>query len=749
MAIDLSSEDARLIRGFIPINTLPGFQFDELCASHHASSAKDGDHLFAQDSADTDYYFLLEGSVTLEAGQTEVDTVKAETEAARFALAHHIPRKVTCIAQGPIRYLKVDSEMFSQETVSQLLQQHDMVGSESELVNEEAIPFLLKSPLFRQLFVSVLPGVSACLEKTSFEAGQTVIEQGKQNNTFYIIQEGRCKVTHRPFENAKEIQLEDLQQGDTFGEYALLIDGSADVTVTTSTDCEMYTIDEKHFDQCIKQPLMREISWSNADTSGDVFLDIQQLDDYRKTHVKGSINYPFSTLRIRMGQLADTDKYIVVSNDDKLSMAAVVMLRQQQLDAVLLVGGLNAAPEGSLDHILMPESEDSRIASADDESEVVELESEQLSVQHSVMIGSPIISATESENQATGTQAAEIESQSVLIEAANKIGSANNGATAADDNESLVTKEHSYDANLHIKKLEGKLEEVWKAYKKTRTQLHRSKRKYSACSRQYTRIEQNYHSLLARPETADESQPAISSAITADDINERLREEFTQQVETNLKLKQQIIILKKKLEESKQAQKSSAHTSTKELRNQGTESGALIDTESLLLQIQELEQTIQHLEQKKTSQQNKAKQYVSENNKLRQLIQELAKQAIDEQAQDHVLSSFDFSTEFASSNNAYDADVQLDDQMLEQALVNVKKMNEATEHSINSTDQDAVTKHDQGLGNRLKGLFATKGKKAQTITWIGIISTALLTALVVALFVNTKEGQLLLQQIGF
>ena len=385
MAIDLNSEDARLIRGLIPINTLPGFQFDELCASHEVSTIEDGEELFIQGTVDTDYYFLLAGSVFLEAGKTEVDTVNAGTEAARFALAHHIPRKVTCIAQESVRYLKVDSEMFSQETVSDLLQKSDLVVDENNQANEDIIPFLLKAPLFRQLFVSVLPGVSACLEEVKFEAGQTVIEQGHHNSKFYIIQDGSCQVTHRPFENAKEIQLDDLQQGDAFGEYALLMDGTSDITVKTITDCVMYSIENNDFDQWIKQPLVSEIDWNNADQSGDVFLDIQQLEDYRKTHIKGSINYPFSSLRVRMGQLADSDTYIVVSKDEQLSMAAVIMLRQQQLSAKILVAGLGAVPEGSLDHILvMADADESSLADEESQNAASELhDAEELSVRSS------------------------------------------------------------------------------------------------------------------------------------------------------------------------------------------------------------------------------------------------------------------------------------------------------------------------------------------------------------------------------
>ena len=742
MAIELNSEDARLIRGFIPINTLPGFQFDDLCASHQVSTANDGDQLFAEGSVDTDYYFLLEGCVSFEAGKTEVDVVEARTTNARFALAHHIPRKVTCVAQGLVRYLKIDSEIFSGESVSKMLQQNDMVTEESKRVNEEAIPFLLKSPLLRQLSVSVLPNVSICLGEAVFEAGQTIIEQDKTNDVFYILQEGQCKVTHRPYEDAKEIQLEDLKQGDTFGEYALLVDGAADTTVKAVTDCLMYTIDGEAFDQCIKQPLVHELSWSAADQSGDVLLDIQQLDDYRRAHVKGSVNYPFSTLRVRMGQLSDTDNYIVISKDDKISQAAVVMLRQQQINARVLAGGLKTVPDSSLEQILTIETDSEAITN--NESEASQLAGRQTSGPHSAAAGDPATTVAASEKHKHQSskeslpeeESTHLDNQSEFSGEGRIMDSEYKDALTIDGNEISKLNNTSNVSSAHIRKLEEKLQEVWNAYKKTRRQLHRRQRKYAACFREYSRAEQRYHNLLLNPESND---TAINPSISADQMTEQLREELSHQINENNQLKQQNSLLKKKIAETK---RTSPATQGEHLSHS---TAHLSENEALLLQIQELEETVRHLEQIKISQQNKTKQYVDENNQLRQLIQELAKQAIDEQAQGQALASFDFITEFASSNDAYDADSALAKSETQQ---NTKADSTMTMTPENNAEQISI-EQTGSLDDETSQLQEAAIKKTRVRMWVGITSTILLTALVACLFVYTEAGQQLLQQFGF
>ena len=131
-----------------------------------------------------------------------------------------------------------------------------------------------------------------------------------------------------------------------------------------------------------------------------------------------------------------------------------------------------------------------------------------------------------------------------------------------------------------LKNLESKLHEVWKAYKKTRSQLQKSKRKYSACYREYTRIEQSYHSLLApQSEAPAEIRSEINPTVTADEINSRLREEFAQLTVTNKKLKLQINLLKQKLEESKGLPISEAYQSR--LNDANGDKDALIENESL------------------------------------------------------------------------------------------------------------------------------------------------------------------------
>ena len=77
--------------------------------------------------------------------------------------------------------------------------------------------------------------------------GHTIIKQGDQGNTFYLLVEGTCSAFMTD-ENGKEKQVFDYQPNDYFGELALLRDEPRAATIrTTSGTCIVAYIDRLAF----------------------------------------------------------------------------------------------------------------------------------------------------------------------------------------------------------------------------------------------------------------------------------------------------------------------------------------------------------------------------------------------------------------------------------------------------------------------------------------------------------------------
>jgi CRP/FNR family transcriptional regulator, cyclic AMP receptor protein len=77
------------------------------------------------------------------------------------------------------------------------------------------------------------------LEKQLFKAGETIISQGDEGNTAFLIVKGSANVSIGKGSAARDIA--DLKVGDVFGEMCLIEPGLRSATVKAVTDVECIT----------------------------------------------------------------------------------------------------------------------------------------------------------------------------------------------------------------------------------------------------------------------------------------------------------------------------------------------------------------------------------------------------------------------------------------------------------------------------------------------------------------------------
>jgi CRP-like cAMP-binding protein len=71
--------------------------------------------------------------------------------------------------------------------------------------------------------------------------GKVLIEEGRPGNEFFIILEGRARISRAG------LRLADLEAGSSFGELALLEDGYRTATVTAETDLTLLVFSRAEF----------------------------------------------------------------------------------------------------------------------------------------------------------------------------------------------------------------------------------------------------------------------------------------------------------------------------------------------------------------------------------------------------------------------------------------------------------------------------------------------------------------------
>ncbi|XP_071803112.1 potassium/sodium hyperpolarization-activated cyclic nucleotide-gated channel 4-like [Asterias amurensis] len=116
------------------------------------------------------------------------------------------------------------------------------------------------------------------IEKLTFEVylrGDTIIKAGRQGNSMYFIEHGNVQIEVEGRVVGK------LQDGDHFGEIALLIDERRVASVVTTTTCDIYRLSRESFNQVLEEhPDMRRMM---ADVAKERLQKILQSNSEEST----------------------------------------------------------------------------------------------------------------------------------------------------------------------------------------------------------------------------------------------------------------------------------------------------------------------------------------------------------------------------------------------------------------------------------------------------------------------------------
>jgi CRP-like cAMP-binding protein len=347
MSPALSASDAQELRRLIPLNTLPDSRFEQLCSQIRIEEAPRGSILFRQGETKNEFVYLLSGTISLQAGGVEMDSISGGTDTARFALAHQIPRKVSAVANDSVRYIRIEPEMVNgQENPSSELPTYK-VSDIPEEPTRDWMTALLKSPLFQRLSPANIQALLRNLEEIEVKAGDVICRQGDPGDFYYIIKKGRCSLSRKPSRLAKEIKLATLKISDTFGEDSLISGDPRNVTVTMVTDGRLLKLDKASFIKLLKDPVISHVDLETAQRMANqdaVWLDVRAPDAYEQGRFPGSLNIPFFSLRVMLPTLNRQSKYLLVCEDGRLSEAAAFLLIRYGFEAHVLAGGMSNVP---------------------------------------------------------------------------------------------------------------------------------------------------------------------------------------------------------------------------------------------------------------------------------------------------------------------------------------------------------------------------------------------------------------------
>jgi CRP-like cAMP-binding protein len=350
MAVVTEQNSLLTLKKLIPLNLLSEADLEQLLKTATFKKDRAGSYLFRQ--GDTDYHnvYLLSGKVALLENSSEVDRVAAGSETSRFPLGHQIPRKNSAKAIGRVEYVLIDNRKLSELLVRNNDDDYKVADLNSA-ISDDWMDQLLQSKVFQQIPPSNIQGVIMRMEEVEVKRGQKVVEQGGEGDYFYLIHQGRCKVTRNEEGKSKATELAKLGPGDSFGEEALLSDSPRNSTVTMLTNGNLLRLSKKDFIEFVKRPLAKGVSFEEADlqvSKGAVWLDVRMPSDYEAGHLENSVSFPLDILRYQAPNLASDQKYVICCDDGHISSTAAYLLTDRGFSVSVLEGGLRNVPKEML-----------------------------------------------------------------------------------------------------------------------------------------------------------------------------------------------------------------------------------------------------------------------------------------------------------------------------------------------------------------------------------------------------------------
>jgi CRP-like cAMP-binding protein len=343
--IDISRQ--QLMR-LIPLGSLNAEGLRQVLKEMSVDRVAADEQVFEQGDLDDITYYLIEGKIRLEAGDSTERVVEHGTEQSRYALANLKPRQFTATTVTDCLIARIKSSL-----LDRLLSWDQVIKSEVDGVEVTELASgadtawmveLMSNKLFAQLPPTNIQALISRMQRLERKAGEVIIRQGDDGDYYYVIRRGHCLVSRKSAIDANTVQLAALAEGQGFGEEALISGAPRNATVSMLTDGVLMCLDKRDFIELLEKSVVKRINVREVSAkvkAGAMLIDVRLEDEHKYGSIKNAVNIPLYLLRLKADALDPGRPYIVFCDTGARSSAAAFLLSQKNLDVFVLDGGLD------------------------------------------------------------------------------------------------------------------------------------------------------------------------------------------------------------------------------------------------------------------------------------------------------------------------------------------------------------------------------------------------------------------------
>jgi CRP-like cAMP-binding protein len=314
----------------IPIKELSSESQKKLFDSAEIKTYTTGSHVFQQGDVDDYAHFLVVGKLEMMAMDETTFTIEAGSKQSFFPLGQMQPRQYSAKAIGLVQTLRTCKSTLEFLLKSEKTDSLSLVDNNDDPESSyNWMTHLLESKIFSSIPPENIQKIFALFEEVNVRENESIIKQGEPGDFYYIIQAGKFDVTRHLEKQNKTFKLATLQEGDGFGEEALLGDAPRNASVTATTTGILMRITKDAFLNLIRDPVIKSVNYEQAKQlkkAGAIWIDVRFPKEYKQSAVKDSVNLPLDMIRVQMSKLSPKKSYVVYCDNGARSAIAAYLL---------------------------------------------------------------------------------------------------------------------------------------------------------------------------------------------------------------------------------------------------------------------------------------------------------------------------------------------------------------------------------------------------------------------------------------
>lgn len=343
------------IRRLVPLDSLNEESFDQLIDKFHVEQIPKNRVIFEEGDTDEQNIYLLEGELLLSSGEKKTKPFIGGEGSALYALSNLKPRRYMAKSVTPVVIASIGTSVLEQilnwDHVATAPEQGAYEVSEVDSDSNDSWMFhMMQTERFMNLPAANIYSLFSRFEPCQFKKGDVVIREGDHGDYYYIIKQGSCEVSMLPAKQLKEVVFDSMDEGDAFGEEALISDRLRNATITMTSDGTLMRLSKEDFRHLLQEPLLRWVDREEVLLTGKAdakLLDIRLEDEFDNGSIKGASNLPLYRLRMEVDTLDKDKDYIVFCDSGARSASAAYLLTERGYSASILKDGLSTLMETS------------------------------------------------------------------------------------------------------------------------------------------------------------------------------------------------------------------------------------------------------------------------------------------------------------------------------------------------------------------------------------------------------------------